>query len=195
MLDDSEARIFPDEKYLNKFDIIFNKKYQSYKFKNQDDDSKFFSFVYYAFHEFSHLIQFIKNPEETRSITEQHDNLNKSITIIKRLMINSKEKRLIIKSLKNHLNAIEFMDSVERDANQQAYDYFISILQQLIAVEYREDFVDFLCSLYNFLEDIKKDNYAIYKKYGRINQANLLRLSKTNWQDELNKISEIVECD
>ena len=61
VLDDAEAKTLPDEKYPNKFDVLFNKKSKSYKCKNLDDTSKFFSFVYFAFHEFSHIIQFIKS--------------------------------------------------------------------------------------------------------------------------------------
>lgn len=84
VLDDAEAKMFPDEKYANKFDVLFNKKSKSYKCKDPDDTSKFFSFVYYAFHEFSHIIQFIKSSEETNSSTETLNNLYECISLLKK---------------------------------------------------------------------------------------------------------------
>ena len=166
------------------FDILLNSKFKSYKRKTNDDASKFFSFIYYILHEYGHVIQNIENPE----LFEQHDDFLEFLELAPIIISNhseNKEKRLIIKALKKYLNAQEFMSCIEREANKKAYIYFVSIVENLIGLEQDEEFTNFLCSLRTFLEKIKKDNYDIYKHYGRENQDAIKQLKELNFDDEL----------
>ena len=182
--DDYEAKIIRYYNHPKKFDILLNSKFKSYKYQTNDDASNFFSFIYFILHELGHIIQNIEDPEKS----EQNDDFLELLEFAPDIISDystSKEKRLIIKALKKYLNAQEFMSYIERDANKKAYIYFVSILENLIGMEQDDEFADFLCSLRTFLEQIKKDNYSLYKQYGQENQEAIQRLEELNFEDEL----------
>ena len=157
ILGDCSARMFREEKYENKFHIIFNKKHKSFKLNEKNYDSKYFTnknikgesyntpadndiadfyiFIIDALHEIGHIVQYIRNTKYMLNADKNQQNLNESFNLLNSLMENSKEKKAILRNLETHIDALEYMSPIEKDADKKAYIYFVSILQNLIKTE------------------------------------------------------------
>lgn len=211
ILGDCTARMFREEQYENKFHIIFNKKYKSFKVTEKNYDSKYFLnkinkgesfntpadnniadfyiFIIDALHEIGHIVQYIRNAKYMLNEDKNQQNLNKSFNLINSLMKNSKEKRAILKNLDTHIDALEYMSPIEKDADKKAYIYFVSILQNLIRTEKDEEFLDHLCCLYGFMNHTRKDYFTSYRKHNRRNKNSITKLNELNLTDVLEELS------
>ena len=178
-----------DEKDLNKYEVFFNSNDTIYKnntepfLKNEytyyppdTDFENFVIFIYYAFHEFAHIIQYIKYPEDVEiyndskfssyyNIIEYADTLDK------------KSKKTVNNALKHHMDAKAIFSWFERDANAQAYNYFSILLQSFI--EDNDDFT-FECYLKDMLILLKKVRKSEFKSYRYANQLNKKAVSTLN---------------
>ena len=211
VLGDSTARMIRDEKYENKFYILLNKNHKSFKVTNRnfnskyhmnmvkneesfttpgdEDVSNFYFFIIGTLHEIGHIIQYIRNKNAMYLSDKSMEDFEESLQLIKYIMPNSKQKRAILRNLQNHADALEYMSPIEKDADKKAYIYFVSILQNLIRNEQDEEFLEHLCSLYNFINHIRKDFFTSYRKYGIRNKNALEKLNELNLPEVLEELS------
>ena len=214
VLQDAEAKMVKDEKHENKFYILLNKKNKSFKCSNKNYDSKyhqikdkkgeiystptdeeisnFYTFIISFLHEVGHVIQYIRNPKVMCESDENTKDFEDSFEIIDKIMPKCKEKRAIIKNLNNHRDALYYMSQIERDADKKAYIYFVSILQNLIRNEQDEDFLEHLCSLYNFTNHIRKDFFTSYRKHNIRNRTAINCLNDLNFTEVLEDLTKTI---
>ena len=213
VLQDAEAKMVKDEKHENKFYILLNKKNKSFKCSNKNYSSKyhqnkdkngeiyitptdeevsdFYTFIISFLHEVGHIIQYIRNPKVMRESDKNIEDFEDSFEIIKKIMPKGKEKRAILRNLNNHRDAQYYMSQIEKDADKKAYIYFVSILQNLIKSEQNEEFLEHLCSLYNFTNHIRKDFFASYRKHNIRNRTAINCLNDLNFTEVLEDLSNI----
>ena len=188
-----------DEKDLNKYEIFFNIKDTVYKntteafpindeFKNVEPDTDFDNFtifLYYAFHEFAHIVQYIRNPEEIEiyndsKVSSYYNTLEYADTLDK------KSREAVRKALKKHMDAKAINSWFEKNANAQAYDYLSILLNAFI--ETADDFT-FKCYLQDMLlilRKMRKQEFKFYRYANKINKEAVTTLGNYGiTEDEL----------
>lgn len=188
ILGENKAEMIQDETNINKYHIKLNKKQRSYKCTCNADVADFIDFIFTYLHELGHVIQYIESPDVMEYEDLNMQNLDSTVQILSAEMKNSKEKRLIIKSLEKHIDCLAYMHNVEKEANSKAHRYFCAILSKLIAIEEDEELVKFMCSIYCFINKCRKENFASYRKYININKQTLNKLESLDWEDRLLEI-------
>ena len=210
-LEFDEAKMIADEKNPNKFEIIlsFHKLsnklslLSSNKSKNKETLSKkvllekrqasIITLIISFFHELGHVFQYIRNPEMMEKEDEIKNALTDTFEQVCCLMPNNRKTRLITKTLGKHINALAYMSRPEKDADSKAYIYFASIFSQLLRVEQNEEMIDFLCSIYAYINKAKKHNHKIYREYSKENREAIEKLHDLNFQKELETLTEELE--
>ena len=82
------------------------------------------------------------------------------------------------------------MSQIEKDADKKAYIYFVSILENLIKTEQNEEFLEHLCSLYNFANHVRKDFFASYRKHNIRNRTAINCLNDLNFTEVLEDLTK-----
>ena len=209
-LDFDEAKMWADELNPNKFDISLNLNKFSNKYSlmeifkkenstpNKQDllkerQTSILTLTISFFHELGHVFQYICEPKTMEQDDENRNALIESFEQVCCLMPNNKKTRLIIKTLGKHINALAYMSRLEKNADKKGYIYFASILSELIKVEEDEEMLDFLCSIYNYINKAKKNNHKIYREYSKENREAINKLHDLEFEKELEKLTKTLE--
>lgn len=209
-LDFDEAKMCADEKDPTKFEITLNSHKLSNKYcllqsstKNKETLNKkellekrqtaVLTLTISFLHELGHVFQYILNPQIMEIEDENKDALFETFKQVCFLMPNNRKTRLIIKALGKHINALAYMSSPEKNADKKAYIYFASILSKLIKVEEDEDMLDFLCSIYNYINKAKKHNHKTYREFSKENREAIAKLHELNFADELENLTRSLQ--
>lgn len=194
-LDDAEAKVEQDEKYLNVFDIYFDDIYLTFKgtkkIKSKSKKSKeryfqdereymadFLNFVYTMFHEFHHIIQYIKKPKAMKKWEITKISIEKLAASINSFDYNKEDKQKILLALNAHEDALDYVSRNEREANKKAHEYLTQILDYLIFVERDPEFENFLFSFFTYANAIRKDEFYFYRMFNKINAQKLAVLEQ-----------------
>jgi hypothetical protein len=102
---------------------------------------------------------------------------------------NSRKKRLLIKTLSKHINAMAYMSGPEKDANRKSYIYFANVLSVLLSCEKDEEMIEFLCLLYENFNRSKKHNYKLYRQHSKENREEIEKLHDLNFEEELENLT------
>lgn len=154
---------------------------------------EFLDFIFTVFHEYAHMIQYIKQEKIMNEYDENDAEMKDAQEAIKYYMPKGKKKRLILKTLDKYFDAQGYVAQYEQDADTQAYEYFISLVLKLINNTKNQEFFDFLGLVISFLNQIKnnlKINYDIYEK---LNAEAIDKLGTLNFEDELEEIMKELE--
>jgi hypothetical protein len=154
---------------------------------------EFLDFIFTVFHEYAHMIQYIKQEKAMNEYDANDAEMKDDQQAIKYYMPNSRKKRLILKTLDKYFDAQGYIAQYEQDADSEAYEYFISLVLQLINNTKDQEFFDFLSLVVSFLNQIKhnlKINYNIYEK---LNAKAIDKLGTLNFEDELDEIIREIE--
>ncbi len=209
-LDFDEAKMCADEKDPTKFGITLNSNKLSNKYSLLESSNKtketlskkellevrqasILTLTISFFHELGHVFQYILEPKTMEIEDENNTALVDAFEQVCFLMPSSRKTRLIIKSLGKHINALAYMSSSERNADKKAHMYFASILTELIRVEEDDEMLDFLCSIYNYINKAKKHNHKIYREYSKENREAIEKLHDLDFENELEKLSSSLE--
>lgn len=141
-------------------------------------------------HELGHIIQYILKPSRMHKEDSIKTDVYDSLENIYYLMENSKKKRLILKTLNKHINALAYMSGPEKDANRKGFIYFANVLSLLLSVEQDEENVEFFCMLYQNLNRSKKHNHKIYRKYSKENREAIEKLHDLEFEKELDELAK-----
>ena len=168
--------MWQDEKNLNNFHVCFNRNETVFKFNDFYDYEDLTIFIYFAFHEFAHIIQYITCADSMEYYNycreAAHTNIPKHAE-----KLNKKTKSIIIREFKKYVDSQATACKVERDANAQAYYYFSYILKDLINQETDLDFKDFLNCQLLFLNRLRKEDYASYRKANKERKEAISKLT------------------
>lgn len=141
-------------------------------------------------HELGHVIQYIKTPNKMNQEDEIKDASYEALEQICFSLENSRKKRLIVKSLSKHINAMAYMSGAEKDANRKCHIYFANVLSILLSAEEDEEMIDFLLLLYLNTNKAKKHNYDIYRQYAKENREAISKLHDLELEKELDALSK-----
>ncbi len=207
VLDYDEAKMcaysHDDKKFtitLNKHKLVGKYNLLSYNKKDQqqtesvDDQHKnriksILTLTHSFLHELGHVMIYIISPEKMKEEDELSDAIFESLEQVISYLENNRKKRLIIKTLSKHINALAYMSEPEKDANRKAYIYFANILSILIPVEQDAEIEDFLCVLFANLNALRKLNYKLYRQYSKENREAIEKLHDLDFENELEKLS------
>lgn len=191
-----------DDKNPKKFDVYFPSKFASFKIsepfkykQNEDKDIAFecfilqfedyFGFIFTAFHEFGHIIQYITESKQMNEYDKKHSELDGDLKLIKKFMPNSKEKRLIIKTIEQHIDASNYVAPYEEDADSQATYYYSTLLITLLE-QSENEFFDFLAYNLDFVENVKPSSKNTMKVQQKIYNKTSLKLDKLYYGNAVN---------
>ena len=179
-----------------KYEVFFNYKDTVYKnntepfLKNKDanygkdtDFDNFIMFLYFAFHEFSHIIQYIKYPEEAEIYNDSRVSSYYNITELAETG-DSKSKRAMLCALKKHMDAKAIFSWFEKDANAQAYNYFLTLLNSFIEDTNDFSFKCYLKDMLILLKKIRKSEFKYYRYANKINKEAVSTLSQYGVTEE-----------
>lgn len=213
VLDYDEASMFADEHNNKKFTIYLNKEKLSGKNNlvriernNQNKKTEqqtsnleeqhnnriesILALTQSFLHEIGHVMQYILKPKQMQQEDELKTTVYDSLEHIYFLLENSRKKRLIIKTLNKHINALAYMSGPEKDANRKSYIYFANVLAILLSVEEDEANAEFFCILYHNLNLAKKYNYELYRKYTKENREAIKKLHDLEIEKELANLTK-----
>lgn len=191
--------IVQDEKDLNKYEVFFNVKDTVYKnttepFPTDDkyaeitpdtDFEDFTILLYYAFHEFAHIMQYIRNPEEIEIYNDSkvscyYNTLEFADTLDK------KSKTLVKKALKKHMDAKAINSWYEKNANAQSFDYLSILINSFIEETDDFTFKCYLSDMMLILKKMRKQEFKFYRYANKLNKEAVATLSKYGiTEDEL----------
>lgn len=199
LLNNAEACVVKDDKYLNKFSIYFLEKYTSFKgysvkqkksseniHSNNDKEfvsrmdymADYLNFIYTMFHEFHHVMQYIKKPKHMKKFDNTKRAIEELLVSINDFDLSKKDKDKASRALQSHENAMDFVSHIEREADKKAHFYFTSLLDLLIFCEQNETMLCFYDSVYRYVNAIRKDEFFFYRKYNKKNAQSLKVLKK-----------------
>lgn len=141
-------------------------------------------------HELGHVIQYIRNPKRMKEEDDIKDTAYEVLADITFLLDNSRKKRLLLKALGKHINAMAYMAGPEKDANRKCYIYFANVLSVLLSAEQDEEMIDFLCLLYMNINRAKKHNHKIYRQYSKENREAIDKLHDLKLEKELDEMTK-----
>ena len=129
----------------------------------------FFEFVFIVLHEFSHIIQYIQNPDMMEKTDKEYNKRVLVESTIMENMPNSRNKRIMLHLLEQQTNASNYVSECEIDANEQATQYNCDMLYELMCANSAPYFVEFLMSNYQFVEHehrgCKKNEYIFKPQF------------------------------
>ena len=140
-------------------------------------------------HELGHVFQYIKTPNKMNQEDEIKDAVYQALEEICLYLDNNKKKRLLIKTLSKHINAMAYMSGLEKDANRKCYIYFANLLSILLSSEEDEEMIDFLCLLYQNINQAKKQNHKLYRQYSKENRDAIEKLHDLKFEEELENLT------
>ena len=200
VLDDADAKVEQDEKNPNQFDVYFDDKFLSFKgtkkiknakkskereFQSESDYmGDFLNFIYVMFHEFHHIIQYIKKPKVMKNWEETKLSIAKLTNSINSFDLEKAEKKELLSALSAHEDAMDYVSRIEREANKQAHVYFAKIIDKLSFLETDPELEELFYSFYTFINKIRKDEFYFYRKYNKINAEKLRVLEGYNIYEE-----------
>lgn len=152
----------------------------------------YLEFIFSVLHEYVHIIQYIKTPNKMRRIDDVFEAMQYSQYAIQIYMPNSKRKRLILKTLNKYNDAQGYISPCEQDADKKAYNYFHSILVDLIKNETNSELNDFLCYTMQFLENTKNRLMFNYSLFEQFNAEAIDKLGELNFEEELNALENLI---
>ncbi len=213
VLDFDEAQMDIDKSYGNKFTIYLSKEKlsgknnlvktkrtkenkkaeqttENYKQQHNNRVSSVLTITQSFLHELGHVIQYIRDPKRMKKEDDIKDTAYETLADISLLLNNSRKKRLILKALGKHINAMAYMAGSEKDANRKGYIYFANILSILLPAEQDEEMIDFLCLLYMNINRAKKHNFKIYRQYSKENREAIDKLHDLKLEKELDEITK-----
>ena len=213
VLDYDEASMFADEHNNKKFTIYLNKEKLSGKNSlvriernNQNKKTEqqtsnieeqhnnriesILALTQSFLHEIGHVMQYILQPKQMQQEDELKTDIYDSLEHIYYLLENSRKKRLLIKTLNKHINALAYMSAPEKDANRKSYIYFANVLAILLSVEEDDANAEFFCILYHNLNLAKKYNYELYRKYTKENREAIKKLHDLEIEKELANLTK-----
>lgn len=188
-----------DEKDLNKYEVFFNIKDTVYKnttepFPTKDpnvfiepdtDFDNFTIFLYYAFHEFAHIMQYIRNPEEIEiyndsKVSSYYNTLEFADTLDK------KGRKQVKSALKKHMDAKAINSWYEKNANAQAFDYLSILLNAFIETTDDFTFKYYLTDMLLILRKMRKQEFKFYRYANKLNKEAVTTLNNYGiTEDEL----------
>jgi len=200
-LDDADAKVEQDEKDLKKFDVYFDDNFLSFKGTRKDKKASkkakerifqdereymadFLNFIYTMFHEFHHIIQFIKQPKVMKDWETTKFSIKKLAQNINSFDQSKEEQQKILSALDAHEDAMSYVSRIEREANKKGHEYLTKTLDYLIFVERDPELQNFFCSVYTYANAIRKDEFYFYRKYNKINADQLEILKHFNINTE-----------
>jgi len=176
-----DATMIANEKDNKKFDVYL--KSQSLRIKNIEDFDCFLYYIYVIFHEFGHIIQYIKHPEDMIIFDEEYLAYQDTYFDLMSTKNKCREFRKATKEFGKFFDSIDAISPIEKNANKQAYLYYKDMLDQLIMYEKDEELADFYASVYTNLQDIRKDDFIFYRKYNKLQKEALNSLKTYGFDD------------
>ena len=161
-----EALVRADDKKEDKFDVYFN--YEVFKVKNKIDTENYTYPISIAFHEFSHILQYILNRDELDIFDADNIEIHKIIDIISSKNFRSPEKQKAKKNLEKYLNCLESISIYEKEADSISYATSKLLFNTLLKNETNTDLSIFYLDCLNYLQFLRKEEHIIYRKFSKI---------------------------
>lgn len=156
----------------NEFHVHFLKDSMVLKEFNNDSISELLKLIIMAFHEFGHIIQYIKSEEFMNNFDntyfEVHEFLNEYLPLCEK-----KEQNLILKQFLKHREAKGYISIVEKDANSQSYEYFKSMINAIKTDETDEALLHLYDIILKFINQTKKYRHLDYRVGNKDNREAL----------------------
>ena len=176
--------MWQDEKKSNTFHVCFNRNETVFKNVNEYSYEDLILFIYFAMHEFGHIIQYIKFPDIMEYYNYNREVAHTNVPTYANIL-DKKTKRIVLREFKKYIDAQAAGCKVERDANGQAYAYLSTILKELINQEEDYEFKYFLHTALLFLNKVKKEDYSSYRIANKLSKDAISKLSSLGVDEEM----------
>lgn len=205
--EDGRSYCEQSSKDKNSFDIVLDKNDLSFKLsplsnkiyydegksKNVNKDefhnpqleyhkslTNFCYFLNTMFHEFAHIVQYIKTPNLIAKSDMDRYLTGESIKKYFTTITDKNEKKLLTKQFISHYNNKDFIRLIEKDANRQAFAYTNVLLRHLINEAKDNDFKWFLFNLLKTSKQIRQEDFMDYRIFNKHNKFTLKILNEHN---------------
>ena len=178
----SDASMVANDKDEKKFDVYLSSS--ALKIKNDHDVMAFLYYIYVFLHEFGHIIQYIKHPDDMGIFDDEYIAYEETYNDLILVKHKNKEFRRMSNGFAKFFDSIDSISPVEKNANKQAYTYYRDILDQLIMHEKDENLAEFYASAYTNLQYIRKDDHIFYRKYNKIQKDALATLKEYGFDED-----------
>lgn len=179
--DQTQAFMRAEDKNNTNYHIFLKSNAVKYKGRNYTDPEKqneqlgnFIETLISFLHEMGHIVQYIT--DEFNILEYDHSIVSIECTIDQFNDCKNKTERLINSYLKKHLNSMEFISNYEKNANAQAFRYFKRMLDLIIIKEKDVEFVDFLSSIYGYINSLRQDLFTEYRQQHQFNKFAVAKL-------------------
>ena len=174
---------------INGFDVYLNHDHLVFKDYTKENLQILFSLMFTAMHEFGHIVQYIEHSRRMiKAEIREYDvtkNLNKKANNID----NRKKQNLVIAQCNKHLDAMQAISNIERNADYQAYKYCQILFRTMYNHEENEIIKNFYLMAIHYFNKIRKNRYKLYRISDKANKQAIKILNKNGIKKEdlLNK--------
>lgn len=167
--------MWQDDKDPHKFGVCFNRNDTVFKYSNDFDFNDLTLFIYFALHEFAHIIQYIKHPDIFDFYNNNRECAHLYVPAYAETL-DTKSKNLVLKAFKKHVDSKAAACKIEKNANAQAYAYLSSLLQEIINQETDLEFKYFIHTQLLVLRKFRKTEFESYRIANKNNKEALATL-------------------